>query len=42
LAAAGIVLNRDYPRPIVDLKGSRDRALAAYDAVKASTPNARA
>ena len=42
LAAAGVVLDRHYPRPIVDLKGSRDRALAAYDAVKAATQNARA
>jgi deoxyribodipyrimidine photo-lyase len=30
LNAAGVVLGRDYPRPIVDLKESRERALAAF------------
>lgn len=30
LAAAGIALGRDYPRPIVDLEAGRDRALAAF------------
>jgi deoxyribodipyrimidine photo-lyase len=42
LAAAGVVLDRDYPRPLVDLRSSRVRALAAYDAVKAATPATRA
>ena len=27
---AGVLLERDYPRAIVDLKGSRERALAAF------------
>lgn len=36
LAASGVVLGESYPRPIVDLMAGRDRALAAYDAVKAS------
>ncbi len=30
LEEAGIELGRDYPKPIVDLKGSRERALAAF------------
>jgi deoxyribodipyrimidine photo-lyase len=30
LRAAGISLGRDYPRPIVDLRASREAALAAY------------
>jgi deoxyribodipyrimidine photo-lyase len=30
LASANIVLGRDYPRPIVDLKRSRDQALDAF------------
>jgi deoxyribodipyrimidine photo-lyase len=30
LAEAGVRLGKDYPEPIVDLKASRDRALAAY------------
>lgn len=30
LSAAGVVLGRDYPRAIVDLKESRERALAAF------------
>ena len=30
LAAAGIVLGRDYPRPIVELARGRERALAAF------------
>jgi deoxyribodipyrimidine photo-lyase len=34
LAAAGVELGRNYPRPLVDLAASRNRALAAYDAVK--------
>lgn len=32
LEAAGVVLGDDYPAPIVDLKESRQRALAAYAA----------
>jgi deoxyribodipyrimidine photo-lyase len=36
LAASGVVLGRDYPRPIVDLHASRERALAAYEPVKAA------
>ncbi|WP_100641429.1 cryptochrome/photolyase family protein [Alteromonas facilis] len=35
LRAAGIVLGKDYPKPIVDLKASRQKALQAYDVVKA-------
>jgi len=31
LADAGIRLGRDYPRPVVDLRNSRARALQAYD-----------
>ena len=34
LSQAGITLGKTYPKPIVDLKISRDRALAAYDLVK--------
>ena len=34
LAAAGIVLGRDYPHPIVDLKESREAALAAWQALR--------
>lgn len=34
LARAGIRLDHDYPRPIVDLKGSRQRALAAFEQIK--------
>jgi deoxyribodipyrimidine photo-lyase len=32
LTQAGIVLNKTYPRPIVDLAAGRDRALAAFRA----------
>jgi deoxyribodipyrimidine photo-lyase len=35
LAAAGLTLDVDYPSPIVDLRESRHRALAAYEAVRA-------
>lgn len=35
LIAAGVALGKDYPAPIVDLKMSRERALRAYDAIKA-------
>ncbi|MFP5505198.1 MAG: cryptochrome/photolyase family protein [Gammaproteobacteria bacterium] len=37
LAAAGIELGRDYPRPIVDLAASRQAALGAWDRVKTET-----
>jgi deoxyribodipyrimidine photo-lyase len=33
-AAAGCVVGRDYPAPIVDHASARDRALAAYAVVK--------
>ena len=34
LDAAGVVLGRDYPHPIVDLKESREAALAAWQALR--------
>ena len=34
LEEAGIVLGKDYPLPLVDLKTSRENALAAYQAIK--------
>jgi deoxyribodipyrimidine photo-lyase len=34
LDAAGVRLGKDYPRPIVDLKESRKRALDAYNGLK--------
>jgi len=34
LDAAGVELGKDYPQPIVDLKESRQRALAAFSALK--------
>ncbi len=34
LEEAGIVLGKDYPAPLVDLKESRKQALEAYEAVK--------
>ncbi len=36
LAAAGVVLGRDYPHPIVDLAAGRARALAALQTVTAA------
>jgi deoxyribodipyrimidine photo-lyase len=36
LARAGIELVRHYPQPLVDLKASRNRALAAWDQIKRS------
>jgi deoxyribodipyrimidine photo-lyase len=36
LAAAGLELGRDYPRPIVDHAAARERTLARYAVVKAS------
>jgi deoxyribodipyrimidine photo-lyase len=35
LAAAGVVLGRDYPEPVVDFPASRDAALAGYARIKA-------
>jgi len=34
LAAAGVVLGRNYPRPFVDLAASRTTALATYDVLR--------
>lgn len=34
LRAAGITLGRTYPEPIIDLQRGRDRALAAFSAIK--------
>ena len=34
LAEAGVTLGNTYPHPIVELKPSRERALAAYQAMK--------
>ncbi|WP_194847509.1 cryptochrome/photolyase family protein [Candidatus Neptunochlamydia vexilliferae] len=34
LEQAGIVLGKDYPLPIVDLKASREEALAAFERIK--------
>ncbi|MDX1609994.1 MAG: deoxyribodipyrimidine photo-lyase [Halofilum sp. (in: g-proteobacteria)] len=34
LAAAGVRLGHDYPEPIVDLKGSRQRALDAFERMR--------
>jgi deoxyribodipyrimidine photo-lyase len=34
LAAAGVVLGRDYPTPILDHAEARERALAAYQRIK--------
>jgi deoxyribodipyrimidine photo-lyase len=34
LAAAGIVLGKDYPEPVVDLQDSRRRALRTWDQVR--------
>jgi deoxyribodipyrimidine photo-lyase len=35
LRAAGLELGKDYPRPVVELGASRQRALAAFDRIKA-------
>ena len=35
LQEAGIVLGKDYPKPIVDLQQTRQRALAAYELTRA-------
>lgn len=34
LKAFGVVLGQDYPKPMVDLKATRERALAAFAAIK--------
>jgi deoxyribodipyrimidine photo-lyase len=34
LEGAGVELGRDYPRPVVDLKASRESALAAFQAMR--------
>ncbi len=34
LSEAGVMLGYDYPRPIVDLRASRQRTLAAYNAMR--------
>ena len=36
LTAAGVTLGRDYPHPIVELSAGRDRALAAFRAMRAA------
>jgi deoxyribodipyrimidine photo-lyase len=38
LATAGVALGRDYPDPIVDLPGSRERALAAWQRLRGDAP----
>lgn len=38
LAQTGFVLGEDYPKPIVDLKSSRTRALDAYKQIKSVQP----
>lgn len=38
LKQANIILGKNYPRPIVDLKISRQRALDAYDTIKKQGP----
>ena len=37
LDAAGVRLGETYPRPVVDLKESREAALAAFSALRAGT-----
>jgi deoxyribodipyrimidine photo-lyase len=37
----GIRLGKDYPRPVVDLKASRQRALERYQAIKKPSPDSR-
>jgi deoxyribodipyrimidine photo-lyase len=37
LEGAGVELGQDYPLPIVDLKASRERALAAFSELKAAS-----
>jgi deoxyribodipyrimidine photo-lyase len=38
LAAAGVTLGLHYPHPVVDLKASRERALAAFKQLQDSAP----
>ena len=40
LAKAGVTLGRDYPKPIVDHKKARARALAALEAYRAASQTA--
>jgi deoxyribodipyrimidine photo-lyase len=40
LAAAGVELDRTYPRPIVSLRISREVALEAYQRIKRTPGNA--
>ncbi len=42
LRAAGVTLGKNYPSPVVDLKATRDRALAAYAHMRAASSNAPA
>lgn len=42
LARAGVTLGRDYPRPIVDLKLSRERALESFRTMRAGVRAAKA
>jgi deoxyribodipyrimidine photo-lyase len=41
LAAAGVELGRSYPKPLVDLKASRERALAAWQLARGTAANPR-
>ena len=34
LEASGVMLGETYPKPIVDLKASREEALEAYNTIK--------
>ncbi|HUM99397.1 MAG: hypothetical protein B7X12_05975 [Halothiobacillus sp. 20-53-49] len=38
LGQAGVILGQTYPHPIVDLKASRERALARFSQIKTFTP----
>ena len=38
LAAAGVELGRHYPTPVVELAGSRARALAAWQQLRRAAP----
>jgi deoxyribodipyrimidine photo-lyase len=40
LAAAGVVLGRDYPAPVIDHGAARARALDAYAVLRAGRPQA--
>ena len=37
LAGAGVRLGKTYPKPIVDVKASREAALAAFSALRETT-----